>query len=174
MSILSCFLRLHVTFVEANLSWMMLYQNHKYFLLYEENITFEISARRNVLSISPANKILIMHPWWKISESHQPSIKVKFSPSHCSNVVPFSLSLVEERGKVLSNWNWSVDHESLVYEHLLWWLNTFLRIKEELEGTGINLHKTKSINSHVLDITRIIRELWKIRCYWSFRVYGNF
>ena len=60
---------------------------------------------------------------------------MKFSPSHCSDVIPFSLSPVEERGQMLSKENLSVDPGSLVDENLLWWLNTFLRIKEELEGT---------------------------------------
>ena len=60
---------------------------------------------------------------------------MELSPSHCSHVVPFSLSLIEERGPVLSNGNWSVVPGRLVDEHLLGWLNTYLRIKEELEGT---------------------------------------
>ena len=71
-----------------------------------------------------------------------------FSPSHCSHVVPFLF--VEEKGLLLSNGNRSVDPGSMVYEHLLLWLNTFLKEKGELEGTEINLQKNKSYqNSHV-------------------------
>ena len=78
-------------------------------------------------------------------ESNKLSVKMKFSPSHCSHVVPYSLSLVEERGQVLSNGNQSVDPGSLVDKHLLWWMNTCLRIKEEPEGTEKNLQQTKAI-----------------------------
>ena len=38
--------------------------------------------------------------------------------SYCSHVVPFSLSLFEERGQVLPNGNCSVDPGGLVDEHL--------------------------------------------------------
>ena len=55
-----------------------------------------------------------------------------FSPSHCSHVVCFSLSLVNERGQVLSNGNRSVDPGNLVDEYLSWWLNTFLKKKNNL------------------------------------------
>ena len=68
---------------------------------------------------------------------------MELPPPHCSHVVPFSLSLVEERDQVLTNGNRSVDQ--LLFEHLLWWLNTYLRIKEELEGTEKNLQKNKGI-----------------------------
>ena len=55
----------------------------------------------------------------------------------------FFLSLVEERGQVLSNGNLSVDPGGLMEEHLLWWLNTFLRIIEQLKGTEKNLKEIK-------------------------------
>ena len=70
---------------------------------------------------------------------------MEFFSSHCSHVVPFSQSLVEERGLLLSNGNQSVDPGSLVGKYFSWWLNTFLRINEELEGSEKNLQKTKSI-----------------------------
>ena len=105
------------------------------FFFMKKRFIFDIPVSREILSVSPANNILIIHPWGKTSEYHQPSVKVEFSPSHCSCVVPFSLSLVEETDQVLSNGNQSVDPGSLVYKHLLLWLNTFLRIKKELKGT---------------------------------------
>ena len=66
---------------------------------------------------------------------------MELSPSHYSRVVPFSLSLVEERGQVLNIEK--VDLGSLVDEHLLWWVYTFLRIKKELKGTE---KKIKELN----------------------------
>ena len=70
---------------------------------------------------------------------------MEFSPSHFSHVVSFYLSLLEERGKVLLNGKESVDLGIWLDEHLLWLLNTFLRIKEELKGTEKILEITKAI-----------------------------
>ena len=98
---------------------------HIILLLYLKKIfIFEIPVRRKMLHFSPATNILIIQPWGNTWASYQPTLKVEFSPSHCSHVVPFSLSLVEERGKVLPNGNWSVDLGSLVDKHLLWWVYT--------------------------------------------------
>ena len=79
---------------------------------------------------------------------------MEFSPSHCSHVVPFSLSLVEERGQVPPNGNWLVDLGSLVDEHLIWWVCLHLsENKEEFKGTEKNLKElNKNQNSHVSDI----------------------
>ena len=63
---------------------------------------------------------------------------MEFSPSHCSHVVPFSLSLVEERGQVLP-----METDQLTLE--AWWMNTPLvglslsDNKEELKGTEKNI-----------------------------------
>ena len=64
----------------------------------------KIPVRRKMVSVSPANNILIIYLRGKTSESHQQSVKVEFSPSYCSNFVPFSLSLVEERDQVLTDY----------------------------------------------------------------------
>ena len=72
-----------------------------YCRLNEKNLGF----RRNMLSVSAAKNFFIIQRGGKRLESYKPSVKVEFSPSHCSHVFPFSLSLVEERDQVLPNKN---------------------------------------------------------------------
>ena len=103
---------------------------------------------------------------------------MEFFSSHYSHVVPFSLSLVEERGLLLSNGNQSVDPGSLVSKIFLWWLNTFLRIDEELEGSEKNLQKTKSIKIVMCETYTKKTEELKTRevifsSYWFFLVFFN-
>ena len=72
---------------------------------------------------------------------------MEVSSSHCSHVVPFSVSFVKERGQVLPNGNWSVDLGRLVDEHLLWWVYAFLRIKKKSK----KLKRTKPIKIVMLE-----------------------
>ena len=120
---------LYVRFVEQT------YQEHFFFLI-------EIIVRRKMLGMAPANNILIV----------QPSVKLKFSPSRCSHVVPFSLSLVEE--KYLPNRKLLIDSEALVDEHLSentkkkkkWHLHLSIVIKKTLgQNTPIDVDNVDSV-----------------------------
>ena len=127
---------------------MLLVITTLFFFVIIKIFIFEIPVRRKMLNDYPATNILIIKSWGKTKESYQPLLKVELSPSHCSHVILFSLSLVEERGQVLSNGNWSVDPGRLMDEQLLWWLNTFLRIKE-LKGTK-NCHEWDVIKKAIM------------------------
>ena len=113
-----------------------------------------VPVRRKMLNVSPATNNLIIQPWRNAQESYQPSLKVEFSPSHCSHVISFSLSLVEERGQEFQNGNWSVNHGKLVDKHLLWWVYTFLRIKKNSRERKRTYMNYAYQNSHVWDIIK--------------------
>ena len=70
-----------------------------------------------MLSVSPANNILIIHSLGNMYEFYQPSVKVEVSPLLCSHVVPFSLSLVKKVVKCSQ-----IDSDQLTWE--AWWMST--------------------------------------------------
>jgi hypothetical protein len=104
-----------------------------------DSLDSEIPFRRNTIyELNSCKKTTVFS--WRLGNRYfsATASEAELSPSHCSHVVPFSLSLVEERGQVLPNENGSVDLGSLVDEHLLWWVYTFLRKKnnsKELKRT---------------------------------------
>ena len=131
ISILNSFFKVSCQVCRSKLIMNVVITNHINLLPYEENIYMGDSSQKE--NVSRVNFFLIIQSGGKTSESHETSVNMEFSPSHCNHVVSFSLSLGAERGQVLSNGNLSVNPGRLVDEHLLWWLNTFQRIKEDLK-----------------------------------------
>ena len=73
--------RLDISFVKSNLSWMLLQTTT--FIFFMKNIfIFEMAVKMKMLSVSPANNILILHPRGKIYKSHKPSV-FSFSLQSC-------------------------------------------------------------------------------------------